>query len=71
MSDSDPIGEGGVLAINLISVLWEILVDSLCFFQVEMALTKENMIYVSAHNLNHHFDASPLSCASVPLNMAH
>ncbi|CAI7629664.1 unnamed protein product [Penicillium glandicola] len=34
-------------AINLISVLWVILLDILCFLPTEMPVTKENMNYVS------------------------
>jgi choline transport protein len=34
-------------AINLISVLWILLLDTLCFFPIEMPVTKENMNYVS------------------------
>ncbi|KAI2714173.1 hypothetical protein CBS147318_6914 [Penicillium roqueforti] len=34
-------------AINLISVLWVILLDILCFLPAEMPVTKENMNYVS------------------------
>ncbi|KAJ5358449.1 uncharacterized protein N7496_010862 [Penicillium cataractarum] len=34
-------------AINLVSVLWVVLLDILCFFPVEMPVTKENMNYVS------------------------
>lgn len=34
-------------AINLISVLWVILLDILCFFPIERPVTKENMNYVS------------------------
>ncbi|KAJ5731596.1 uncharacterized protein N7483_006104 [Penicillium malachiteum] len=35
------------LAINLISVLWVILLDILCFFPTERPVTKENINYVS------------------------
>ena len=34
-------------AINLVSVLWVILLDILCFFPTERPVTKENMNYVS------------------------